>query len=380
MATITGAAADDILIGTAAADVIYGLAGDDTLLGYAGDDTLVGGAGADALFGGDGVDVASYASASVGVTINLATGAHTGDAAGDTFDGIEIIQGSNLNDLFVANAAANRLDGSGGWTDTISYEASSSAVNVNLTTNAVSGGDAQGDTISSFEKVIGSAYGDVLASSSPGHILQGGAGDDLYLVSGPVISIIEAADEGEDSVVADVSSFRLAANVETLMYVGTSTFTGYGNALANIIIGGVLGDSLFGLEGDDTLLGGDGNDTLNGGSGSDNLVGAGGDDTLYFYGDGQGRGGEGGDLYYIASLYSVSIWEADDAATDVVRFASFWSVSDIRVAWDGDDLLIASITDTDFNSAVRLVDYGDDRYIETFEFADGTAFDPLGLV
>jgi Ca2+-binding RTX toxin-like protein len=172
MATITGAAADEVLLGTAAADVIYGLAGNDTLLGCAGDDTLIGGAGADALVGGDGVDVASYASASTGVTINLATGAHAGDAAGDTFDGIEIIQGSNLADLFVANAAVNRLDGSGGWSDTISYEASSSAVSVNLTTNLVSGGDAEGDTISGFEKVIGSAYDDTLASGSPGNILQ----------------------------------------------------------------------------------------------------------------------------------------------------------------------------------------------------------------
>ncbi|MGO7536914.1 hypothetical protein AB9E20_34115, partial [Rhizobium leguminosarum] len=52
-------------------------------------------------------------------------------------------------------------------------------------------------------------------------------------------------------------------NVENLIYTGSASFTGTGNALANTIIGGA---------GNDLLDGGAGNDTLNGGAGNDIYV------------------------------------------------------------------------------------------------------------
>jgi len=56
-----------------------------------------------------------------------------------------------------------------------SRTSSSAAVTVNLATRAVSGGDAQGDTISGFEDVIGSRYSDHLTGSAGVNRIGGGA-------------------------------------------------------------------------------------------------------------------------------------------------------------------------------------------------------------
>ena len=54
-----------------------------------------------------------------GVTVNFASGvASGGDAAGDTFTGIENITGSNFNDILTGDVGNNRLDGGAG-TDTM---------------------------------------------------------------------------------------------------------------------------------------------------------------------------------------------------------------------------------------------------------------------
>ena len=88
---------------------------DDTLTGDASDNTISGGAGADALDGGAGNDTASYSTAPVGVTVDLATPANnTGDALGDTYTSIEIISGSAHDDILTGDANANTISGGAG--------------------------------------------------------------------------------------------------------------------------------------------------------------------------------------------------------------------------------------------------------------------------
>ena len=120
---IEGTAADDVLYGSQAADMLVGLDGHDTLYGGLGNDTLDGGvgndvlnggAGADSFLGGLGIDTVSYAYAGIGVTADLATGGLTNDAAGDRYDGIEALFGSNFGDILNGNAGKNTLAGSGG--------------------------------------------------------------------------------------------------------------------------------------------------------------------------------------------------------------------------------------------------------------------------
>jgi hypothetical protein len=87
----------------------------DTMKGGGGDDHLLGGAGADALNGGDGIDTASYATSASAVAVNLATGIGAyGDAQGDTLTGIENLVGSAKNDTLIGDAGNNVIYGGGG--------------------------------------------------------------------------------------------------------------------------------------------------------------------------------------------------------------------------------------------------------------------------
>ncbi|WP_429232515.1 M10 family metallopeptidase C-terminal domain-containing protein [Inquilinus ginsengisoli] len=103
-------------MGSANADTLIGDKAVNRLDGGSGDDVLRGEAGVDTLDGGIGSDTASYHTSAAGVMVNLATGAVSGgDAQGDTLIGIESLTGSNQgNDSLVGSADANTLSGWGG--------------------------------------------------------------------------------------------------------------------------------------------------------------------------------------------------------------------------------------------------------------------------
>ncbi|OWJ68563.1 hypothetical protein BWR60_03900 [Inquilinus limosus] len=109
---LRGSAFSDSLTGDGGANRLSGLAGTDTLDGGDGNDQLIGGAGADVLTGGAGFDTALYDNASVGVTASLANpSANTGDAAGDTYSGIENLVGSAFADTLTGDSGSNYLQG-----------------------------------------------------------------------------------------------------------------------------------------------------------------------------------------------------------------------------------------------------------------------------
>ena len=107
--------------GEAAGDTYFAIEGisgshfDDTLTGDAGHNSLLGNGGADRLDGGAGSDTASYEAAQAGLTASLASPSlNTGEAAGDTYFGIESLRGSNFNDSLKGNGSANTLYGLSG--------------------------------------------------------------------------------------------------------------------------------------------------------------------------------------------------------------------------------------------------------------------------
>jgi serralysin len=124
--------------------------------------------------------------------------------------------------------------------------------------------------------------------------MQGGLGNDSYVVDSVGDVVSEALGAGVDRVSSSIS-FSLSAtagrlNIENLSLTG-GALVGVGNALNNTIVGNALNntlsgldgnDSLFGLAGNDTLFGGNGNDLLNGGAGFDRLTGNAGFDTFRF--------------------------------------------------------------------------------------------------
>ncbi|KAK0341054.1 hypothetical protein LTR94_027987, partial [Friedmanniomyces endolithicus] len=147
-----------------------------------------------------------------------------------------------------------------------------------------SGGDAAGDVLSGFEKLIGSAYADRLIAATTGSTLVGGAGNDV-LVAGAGADVIEG---GLDNDAVDYAAstagvvVNLATGVLSGGYAQGDHLTGIENAIgsayadqltgdggANVLTGGAGDDVLAGLGGADTIDGGSGNNTADyGASGS----------------------------------------------------------------------------------------------------------------
>jgi Ca2+-binding RTX toxin-like protein len=242
-----GSGTADTLIGDAGANVLDGGRGDDTLIGLGGDDTLIGGAGADLTDGGAGIDVADYEEADAGVSLDLAQGGTGGHASGDSFVGVENVNGSEFADAITGDSGANRLFGDnsadvlkgGGGADTLLGEID----NDNLT-----GGDGN----------------DLLDGGSGADTMNGGNGDDTYRVNNTGDTVNETGGSGIDTVEALID-FSLASdttgNVENLTLIGGGSIDGVGNALAN------------------TLIGNNGANSLNGNSGADRMAGRGGNDS-----------------------------------------------------------------------------------------------------
>jgi serralysin len=107
-----------VVFGGSGNDGLTGSAGADILNGGTDNDWLDGGAGADLVDGGEGWDVNSHLSAASGVIIDLTTNLNGGAAAGDKILNIEVLQGSNFNDLLTGidrgNGHGVQLYGEGG--------------------------------------------------------------------------------------------------------------------------------------------------------------------------------------------------------------------------------------------------------------------------
>ena len=181
---------DDALIvttinGTSANNVLTGTAGLDTINGLAGNDTLAGLGGADQLNGDAGTDTATYIASAAGVNVSLMTGLGSGgDAEGDILSTIENLTGSNFDDTLEGNGGNNVLAGGLGI-DTMSYERAAADVTVSLAiTKAQNTIGAGSDTLTGFENLTGSAFNDKLTGSTLGNnILHGGAGNDTSMAA-----------------------------------------------------------------------------------------------------------------------------------------------------------------------------------------------------
>ena len=172
----------DALTGTAGADTLDGTAGADTINGLAGDDTLNGGAGADALNGGPGADTASYLDSNVGVLVRLhnANAVKYGDAEGDTLTDIEHLVGSNHNDVLAGDGEDNLLDGGDG--DDVLY-------------GGPAGGDDEMYGGKGDDRIFGGKGNDILTGGEGNDYLKGGPGEDTFIVDGDDMDVLYGGTE-----------------------------------------------------------------------------------------------------------------------------------------------------------------------------------------
>jgi Ca2+-binding RTX toxin-like protein len=106
---------------------------------------------------------------------------------------------------------------------------------------------------------IGTSGPDTLVGTSGADAMTGLAGNDTYTVNDAGDLVIEALNEGTDTVQASIF-YTLPNNVENLLLTGTGNLNGTGNALNNQIKGNSGNNSLNGAAGTDTLTGGVGTD------------------------------------------------------------------------------------------------------------------------
>ena len=169
----TGGNSADFLGGTNGPDEINGLTGNDLIQGRLGNDTLQGGGGADTLDGAAGVDTAVYSASTAAVAVNLATGEGSGgEAEGDRLTSIENLTGSAFADSLTGNDGANQLAGLAG-NDTLSGGAGADTLNGEQGADQLVG-DAGNDQLS------GGAGSDTLSGGAGNDTLTGGTEDDVF--------------------------------------------------------------------------------------------------------------------------------------------------------------------------------------------------------
>lgn len=281
----TGNALANILDGNAFDNILRGGGGDDVLRGYFGNDVIDGGAGFD-------IAAYDYVGNSTGVAITLATPGVAQAMVGggsNSLTGIEGLVGSMFDDSLTGDASANMLDGNygadlltGGRGNDVYYVDDAGDVVVELSgqgvdevrtglaayvltdhVEALAGLSDAGQGLTGNARansITGAAGGDVINGGAGADVMQGGLGDDVYIVDTIGDSVVELAGQGVDEIRTALTTYTLAANIETLRGLGTSGQTLNGNALANGIVGGVGSDRIDGGAGADSMSGGRGND------------------------------------------------------------------------------------------------------------------------
>lgn len=151
--TMFGEGGSDTLEGRGGDDVLYGGEETDFIFGQSGDDMIYGGSESDSLYGGDDDD----------------------DIYGGT--GSDKQYGGAGNDEFHGDGGADLFDGGTGK-DVVWYTDSPTAVTVNMATGTGVGGHADGDRLINIEVVAGSEHNDVFLGGSNGDFLAGWGGRD----------------------------------------------------------------------------------------------------------------------------------------------------------------------------------------------------------
>ncbi|MBM1399840.1 hypothetical protein JQT63_19360, partial [Sulfitobacter mediterraneus] len=342
---------DQYLSGTDGSDVLIGDGGNDTLLGGNGDDYLLPGAGADSVEGGNGISDMLGVGYTTGqqpdqaLIVDLELGQSTNDGFGsiDIINDVEDVLGTSFGDTILGDAMPNLLVGAHGndvidgrgagdliWggagndtltggvgSDLLIFATASSRLFsdafretfpallfgdrgaiANLSTGLVTDEFGDTDTISGFENVIGSDFGDHFTGTAFDNYFIGEDGDDTLLGQGGDDTL--EGDDGADSLDGGDGNDRLEGSKgdDTINGGDGADYAAYFNAAAGVMVdlsqglavddgdGGsdvLIGiENLFGSLFDDSLLGDANDNTFTGLDGDDLIDGGGGLDTVYY--------------------------------------------------------------------------------------------------
>ncbi|MDQ8728499.1 family 16 glycosylhydrolase [Bradyrhizobium sp. LHD-71] len=281
--------------------------------------TLVGTPGKDILFGGTGNDLLTGLADSDIFAISKGYGSDTiSDFAAGAGGDVLRLQNYGFRTFASFQAAAEQVGSdtvvtlSATETLTLQNVALSSLVaeNVALDNPLPPSGKINSPWVAvpAGETYTGGTTNDSMQASGNGVTLIGGAGDDTYFTYNHNTTVVEAADEGRDTIFAamvDGYSLVNAPNVENLTLGESFSSPATGNDLHNIIIGNA---------GQNMIDGGTGNDVLAGKGGADTFrIRAGnGNDTITDF-----KTGVGGDVLQLNETGFTSVSDVTAAMTQV---------------------------------------------------------------
>ncbi len=309
-------------------------------IGGTGNDLFIASGDVNAFNGGAGNNTVSYAGSTGAVVVDLNTtvGA-TGDAIGDTFTLIQNLTGTAFADkltglatggsILTGGAGADQLIGLGytagnaATANTANYAGSGSGVTINLSAVTVDvsnplgglasgagrGGDAEGDTLSGIQNLVGSSYNDTFYASAQTNVFNGGVSDAT----------------SHNRVVYTNTTGDMIINLSDTTVSGVAAGRGSGGD-ANL-------DTYINIQ---DITGGGGNDTLIGGLAANYFDGGGGSNTVSYASTGVGSGAVTVDLYH---------------GTGTGGFAQGDTYTNIQnvIGSSGNDLFYASTVANNFN-------------------------------
>ncbi|WP_426573627.1 hypothetical protein [Aquihabitans sp. McL0605] len=231
-----GAAQTWSLAASSKANLLMGLGGLDHLIGGAGPDRLLGTPtyssppGPAVLEGGPGNDTYAIDPAMADTVVEQAS------AGTDTIETPSTYALTTPNVENLTLVGSTPADGTG-----------------NQGPNVLVGNEAQ-------NHLHGLGGNDTLIQGS-GDDLEGGTGDDTYVITSQSYAVVEAAGEGTDLLKTPIGG-GLPANIENGALTGTGAENLSGNELKNALVGNGAPNGLNGAQGDDTLTGGGGSDSF----------------------------------------------------------------------------------------------------------------------
>ncbi|MCC2097355.1 MAG: calcium-binding protein [Hyphomicrobiales bacterium] len=232
-------------------------------------------------------------------------------------DDMEQIAGHGGSDFIYGSGGADLIigddEGAANFIDTVSYEYSPEAVQINLNTASQHGGDAEGDVLVSIEAIVGSRFNDSITGDKGDNVLTGGAGLDVINGGGGNDTLFggfdranDILDGGSGSDWVDYSAASGSMTIQLHEQKGFTYVDGYAAldpGLSSFQFGGktyttltpaVQEDTLRNIENiigtqyNDTITGNYQNNIIDGGAGADAINGKGGIDTVTYASDRSG--------------------------------------------------------------------------------------------
>jgi len=270
---LTGNGGANVLVGGLGADVMVGLNGDDiyyvddigdvvTEAINAGNDTVH--AAITYVLGANVEQLILEGTTNINGTGNDLANTLTGNGGANILDGglgADVQVGGLGDDTYIVDDAGDIVvEAPGGGDDTV-RSSISYVLGLDLERLFLTGTDDLNGTGNSLANTLtGNDGANVLDGGTGADAMAAGLGNDIYIIDNIGDAVTEALNAGNDTIRASISA-TLSANVENLVLEGNADLNATGNELvntllgnggANVLDGGLLGDSMSGGNGDDT--------------------------------------------------------------------------------------------------------------------------------